>query len=165
MSEPAEVEPTAAASEPPVDSRVAGAIESLNTAIENLNTVENTREACVAAAARASALVKEELAALDAEGGALERLVLPFLAARSAAQEAIDNARAAEATYRCACAAVQSVREDERAHRFADRATARLAKAAAEKTSKEAKQECRRLERGAEARAIKLGQARPCGTR
>jgi hypothetical protein len=81
----------------PVDGRVEGAIESLNTAIAQLNTLEDTRTAAAAAAGRAAALVRSELGELDSAHASLRARALPFLEARKAASDAIEAARAAEA--------------------------------------------------------------------
>ena len=51
--------------EPPVDGRVKGAIEALNSAMERLNHLEDTRTAAERAAQRAAVVVGQELAELD----------------------------------------------------------------------------------------------------
>ena len=56
------MEAASSSSDAPADPRVEGAIENLNSAIDALNTLEDTRSAAEAAAQRAAAVVKAELA-------------------------------------------------------------------------------------------------------
>ena len=143
-----------------VDGRVEGALEGLNAAIEDLNELERTREACEAAASRSAALIEEELRALDADAGDLERAIQPFLSARAAASSAIDRARAAEATCLCVCAAETQANaawaEAEASGTREGLLAAKQELRSARKSAKEARAESRRLERIAELRAERL---------
>ena len=151
------------AEEPPVDGRVEGAIESLNAAIANLNTVEDTRTAAEAAAARAADLVRKELEALDSSHAWLDQRIRAFMEARRAASDAIELARTTEATWKDTVAAETAARDKVKAMQSnpEQRPWAPLAKRElqeAGKRAKEAKQEARRASRVAEERAVKLGE-------
>lgn len=149
----------------PVDSRVQPAIESLNHAIDALNTIEDTRSAAEGAALRAAALVREEMAELDEANCSLRLRAEPFLRARTAAAEAINEARIAEATWHSANAAVATAKDaldETRKQKVREqrtwRAQAKRAYEDARRQAKEAKADARRAGRLAEDRAVKLGE-------
>ena len=78
------------------DPRVEGAIESLNTAIDALNSLEDTKTSAEAAARRAAAIIKEELDELNRSNSKLVARMAPFLEARRHASEGIAFARTTE---------------------------------------------------------------------
>lgn len=151
------VSDTTAPAEKAVDGRVEGAIESLNTAIDNLNTVEHTREACIASALRGASVVRDELEELDQEFSLLEHHVVPFIAARAAATDAIDLARAADATWRCACAVLDQAKRDLELGNVDSRAGKKQRSEAA-KLAKSTRNDYLRRNRDAEEKAVRLGQ-------
>lgn len=138
------------------DPRVEGAIESLNTRIDALNTLEDIKMSAEGAAKRAEALVKEELDELNRSNAKLIARVAPFLAAREQAQEAIQYARATEVVWREATeaqtAAKAAVRKEPK-----DAALKQVLELKT-KQAASARKEAKRSSRVAEQRAVKLGE-------
>ena len=146
-----------------VDGRVEGAIETLNSAIAALNTLEDTRSAAAAAASRAAALVRDELADLELANARLHQRILPFSKARAAAVEAIEAAKDAEAGIQEFEAAEAAAKEAYAGtQRYKEQrpwqAQAKQDLEEARKATKEAKQRAKRANKLAEDRAVKLGE-------
>lgn len=138
-----------------------GAIESLNSAIDALNTLEDTKSAAAAAAERAAALVRQELAELDRTHSTLLEIVDAFLAARDAAKAAIEDAKRAESSWQAACAAEAHARTAKRLPRTAPSAQRQQVRRELEdatRLAKDLKRDARRTSKLGEDRAIKLGE-------
>lgn len=105
----------ASSDEPLADPRVEGAIESLNLAIDALNTLEDTKQATEAAAKRAADVIQGELKELNSSHAKLASRVAPFLAARQQAADAIEYARASELIWKQASADLESAKAERQA--------------------------------------------------
>ena len=82
--------------EPPVDARVEGKVEALNTAIDRVNELEDVKAAAEAASRRAEAVIRADLDALYQQNKQALVGLAPFHEARQAAVEALARAKAAD---------------------------------------------------------------------
>lgn len=142
--------------DPPADPRVEGAIEDLNSAIDALNILEDTKSSAEAAVQRGAALVQEELQELDRTNAKLATRVGPFIAARKQASDAIEFARVTENVWREAAEREATARAA-RKTRPKDAEAKQLLGAAA-KQAKDAAKEAKRASRVAEQKALRLGE-------
>ena len=90
-----------------VDSRVKGAIEGLNSAIDRVNLIEDEKTAISTAASRAASVVSAEMEAIEKE----HRRLAPMLVARQAAETSVSAAKSAEQAYARTLDDVQMARE------------------------------------------------------
>lgn len=97
--------------EPPVDARVEGKVEALNTAIDRVNELEDVKAAAEAASRRAEAVIRAELDALYQQNKQSLVGLAPFHEARQAAVEALARAKAADERYAAALGEVEMAEE------------------------------------------------------
>ena len=142
--------------EPPVDGRVKGAIEALNSAMERLNHLEDTRTAAELAAKRAAVVIGQEVEELDQANAKLIQRVDPFLATRELARNAIDASKMADAFWLECKHDEQEAREAKK--RQPRDAVAKQVHDHAALRAKDAKRAAQRTGRTAEELAIKLGE-------
>ena len=137
------------------DPRVEGAIESLNTAIDALNSLEDTKTSAEAAARRAAAIIKEELDELNRSNSKLVARMAPFLEARRHASEGIAFARTTEESWREA-SSVEAAAVLAKKERPKDTERKQALEEAARR-ARDARKEAKHASRVAEQRAVRLG--------
>ena len=101
----------AGSARPPVDARVEGKVEALNTAIDRVNELEDVKAAAEAASRRAEAVIRAELDALYQQNKQSLVGLAPFHEARQAAVEALARAKAADERYAAALGEVEMAEE------------------------------------------------------
>ena len=100
-----------AAEERPVDGRVEGSIEALNSAIDRVNLLEDAKQAMESSASRTAQVVASEISVLQKEHAPIERRLIPLMEARKDATAAMAAAQAAEERYAQALDELEMARE------------------------------------------------------